>query len=116
MRGARRVQRASSLLLVAVVGAFGQDGTPGAIKPAPPAGDTAPPDTEPLPSDTKIDKRVFGVFPNYRTANGSRPFEPITVRQKFAIAVKDSADWPSYLVAGAFAALYQIENQNPSFG
>ncbi|MFN7993684.1 MAG: hypothetical protein U0Q18_08795 [Bryobacteraceae bacterium] len=65
---------------------------------------------------TPPDKRVFGVFPNYRTADGNQPFVPITARQKFAIGLKDSFDWPVYPVAGAFAALYQLEDQNPSFG
>jgi hypothetical protein len=32
------------------------------------------------------------------------------------IAFRDSFDWPSYPTAGLFAALYQLENQNPSFG
>jgi hypothetical protein len=63
-----------------------------------------------------IDKRVFGVFPNYRTTDGNRPFAPITPSQKFAIGLKDSFDWPVYPVAGAFASLYQLENENPSFG
>lgn len=62
------------------------------------------------------DKRIFGVLPNYRTADGSLPFEPITAKQKFTIAAKDSFDWPVYLVSGAFASLYQLEDQNPSFG
>jgi hypothetical protein len=32
------------------------------------------------------------------------------------IAYKDSFDWPVYPTAGLFATLYQLENQNPSFG
>jgi hypothetical protein len=32
------------------------------------------------------------------------------------IAFKDSFDWPVYPLAGAFALLYQLEDQNPSFG
>ncbi len=32
------------------------------------------------------------------------------------IAFRDSFDLPVYPIAAAFAALYQIENQNPSFG
>jgi hypothetical protein len=32
------------------------------------------------------------------------------------IAFKDSFDLPVYPTAAAFAALYQLENQNPSFG
>ena len=63
----------------------------------------------------KQDKRVFGVFPNYRTTDGNVPFQPITSGQKLAIGLKDSFDWPVYPVAAAFAALYQLEDQNPSF-
>jgi hypothetical protein len=63
-----------------------------------------------------VDKRVFGVLPNYRTADGSRPFQPISTKRKFTIAYKDSFDWPVYLTSGAFASLYQLEDQNPSFG
>jgi len=32
------------------------------------------------------------------------------------IAARDSFDWPGYFVTGAFALLYQAENQNPDFG
>jgi len=75
--------------------------------------DAAPnsPQVQPIQED----KRVFGVFPNYRTTEGSQPFAPITSWQKIEIGLKDSFDWPVYLTGGAFAALYQIENQNPSF-
>ena len=62
------------------------------------------------------DKRIFGVLPNYRTAEDSRPFSPITPKQKFAIAAKDSFDYPVYFISGGFAALYQLDDQNPSFG
>jgi len=68
------------------------------------------------PSAPAIDKRIFGVLPNYRTADGSAPFMPITTRHKFYIAAKDSFDYPVYLTAAAFAGFYQLENQNPSFG
>ena len=62
------------------------------------------------------EKRVFGVLPNYRTADGSVPFEPITTRQKFRIFVKDSVDHPVFIVSAAFAGLFQLQNQNASFG
>ncbi|HEY1203705.1 MAG: hypothetical protein ABSH46_02560 [Bryobacteraceae bacterium] len=62
------------------------------------------------------DKRVFGVLPNYRTAESAVPFAPITPKQKMTIAAKDSFDWPLFLTGAAFAGLYQIEDQNPSFG
>ena len=81
-------------------------------------GDAVPEPVKPseTQSEQPLDKRVFGVFPNYRTADGTRPFEPITAKQKFAIGLKDSFDWPVYLVSGAFASLYQLENENASFG
>jgi hypothetical protein len=69
----------------------------------------------PVPA-TPEDKRIFGVIPNYRTAEASNGFEPITPKQKMAIACKDSFDWPVYPTAAAFALLYQLEDQNPSFG
>jgi hypothetical protein len=62
------------------------------------------------------DKRIFGVLPNYRTADGTQPFQPITVKQKFRIATKDTFDYPSYVLAAAFSGLSQVNNSNPSFG
>lgn len=68
------------------------------------------------PPAEQIDKRIFGVLPNYRTADGSAPFAPITTKRKFYIASKDSFDYPVVLLSGVFAALYQLEDQDPSFG
>jgi hypothetical protein len=62
------------------------------------------------------DKRVFGVLPNYRTANETGTYTPITAKQKFSIASKDSFDYPVVLLAGGFAGLGQLTDQNPSFG
>jgi hypothetical protein len=87
----------------------GSDGAP-PVLPAP-----NPPDAANSPQPEKQDKRVFGVFPNYRTTDGNVPFQPITSSQKLTIGLKDSFDWPVYPVAGAFALLYQLEDQNTSF-
>src|SRR5580658_823150 len=75
-----------------------------------------PPDAANSPEPEKQDKRVFGVFPNYRTTDGNVAFQPISSKQKLLIGLKDSFDWPVYPTGGAFALLYQLENQNPSFG
>jgi len=89
----------------------------------PPAADTAgavqknPEPAKPVDAtQAPVDHRILGVLPNYRTANPMDVYEPITTKQKFTIAVKDSFDWPNYLVSAAFAGLYQLENENPSFG
>lgn len=57
------------------------------------------------PAPGTPDKRIFGVLPNYRTAESSAEVEPLTTKQKFIIASKDSFDWPSYVLAGALASL-----------
>jgi hypothetical protein len=68
------------------------------------------------PVQAPQDKRIFGVLPNNRTTENSTPFHFITPRQKVMIAVKDSFDSVVFADAAAFAGLYQIQNQNPSFG
>ncbi len=114
---------AFSLLLLALIPAmYAQSSDPAPAKPpdaaaqpvAPASQVTKDPTQGPQPETQ--DKRVFGVFPNYRTTDGNVPFQPITSKQKILIGLKDSFDWPVYITGGAFAALYQIENQNPSFG
>ena len=54
-------------------------------------------------TEDPIDKRAFGVLPNYRTADGTKPFTPIGAKQKLTIAAKDSFDKPIYFMAGFFA-------------
>jgi hypothetical protein len=89
---------------------------PATTPAAPPPAARTQPGTTANPQDEKIDKRVLGVLPNYRTAPMSAKSEPITARQKLTIAAKDSFDWPIYFLSAGFAGLYQLENQNPSFG
>jgi hypothetical protein len=68
--------------------------------------------TQSGPGQPLEDKRVFGVLPNYRTAEGSVPFQPITTKQKFTIATKDSFDYPVLLTTGLFAGLSQLEGSD----
>ncbi len=62
------------------------------------------------------DKRIFGVLPNYRTAEMSAEYSSISAKRKLKIATKDSFDYPLFLLAGAYAGLYQLENTHPEFG
>jgi len=62
------------------------------------------------------DKRILGVLPNYRTVQDTGDVEPIPSRRKMWIASKDSFDYPIWLLAAGFAGLYQLEDQNPTFG
>ena len=84
--------------------------------PAPGSTSTTVLPTANPPVQAPEDKRIFGVLPNNRTTENSIPFHKITGWQKMTIAAKDSFDWPVYPTAGLFATLYQLEDQNHSFG
>ncbi len=88
---------------------------PAAPPPASPATATPAP-IQPGQTQEPPDKRVFGVLPNYRTANETAVYTPISAKHKFVIGLKDSFDYPLMLLAGAFAGEGQLTNQNPSFG
>ena len=60
--------------------------------------------------------RVMGVLPNYRSAEESDPFTPLSVRRKFYIGYKDSTDYPIFFVAAGLAGLGQMTAQHPEFG
>jgi hypothetical protein len=74
------------------------------------------PKPDPAPAASPQDKRIMGVLPNYRTADGTLPFHSISAKYKLTIAAKDSFDWPNYIIGGVFAGLYQAQNEHPSFG
>jgi hypothetical protein len=96
--------RIAAVLILGVVVSHAQDSP-----------DTSTPNPV-IPVQPTEDKRIFGVIPNNRTTEESIPFHSISAMQKLTIAAKDSFDWPVFPTAAAFAGLYQIENQNPSFG
>jgi hypothetical protein len=98
------------LLLACTFAALGQDATPPPVA-NPPAIQPGQTETAPAP-----DKRVFGVLPNYRTANASAVYTPITAKQKFTIASKDSFDYPLVGLAAFIAAYGQLDNTHPQFG
>jgi hypothetical protein len=64
----------------------------------------------------EMEKRVFGVLPNYRTADGTKAFLPLTAPGKITIAAKDSFDRPSFVIAAFWSMVGQADNQNPGFG
>ena len=87
-----------------------------AVAQSGPVAQSDQPDQNQPAQNQSEDKRVFGVFPNNRTTEASLPFAPISAGRKMTIAFKDSFDWPVYITSGLFATLYQLEDQNHSFG
>lgn len=59
-----------------------------------------------------IDKRMLGVLPNYRTADGSAPFQAISPKQKFIIATKDSFDYPVFLTTAFFVGISHLQGDD----
>lgn len=79
----------------------------------------APPAQAPAQDTNKdgtLDKRIYGVLPNYRMADGTKPFAPITAKQKLMIGFRDSFDYPVYGLSAIFAGLNQLRDTNPEFG
>lgn len=73
---------------------------------ASPAAPAKAPDLEPPGGN-----RVFGVLPNYRTADASQEGTVLSAGQKLDIASKDSFDYPLVALAGALAGLGQLTSQ-----
>ncbi len=93
-----------------------------ASKPEPPAaqsGNESPTPAVPAKEQEQEPpggKRVFGVLPNYRTADISQEGAAISAGTKFKIASKDSFDYPLVLLSGALAGLGQLTDQDAGFG
>lgn len=114
------MNRTLSVITFVALSVFARSGfaqEPATPNPAPDA-TAAPKGERPAPGQPGVieDKRAYGVLPNYRTAEADGPFVPITTKQKFTIARKDTFDWPSYILAAAFAGISQLDDSNPSFG
>lgn len=110
--------RVRRILILGAVGfilsphpSFGQDPEESAAPPASAAGSL--PQTQATPPGGK---RILGVLPNYRTVDPAQVTGPLTASEKFAIASKDSFDYPLVFLAAGLAGIGQWANQNPSFG
>jgi hypothetical protein len=92
-----------------------QDQDPATAPPAPKPATAA--ETSPsAPGSAPIDKRAFGVLPNYRTADGNAAYQPISAKRKLWIGFKDSFDYPVYFTSAIFAGINHLEDTSPQFG
>lgn len=87
-------------------------GSAGAQPPDPPDSKT---DSAIESIQSRDDKHIFGVVPNYATVNEPRPFEPITPREKFITAAHDTFDPFNWVLAGVYAGVYQWQNDYPQW-
>src|SRR5215471_385229 len=61
-------------------------------------------------------RRIFGIIPNYRSSLALTDYKPLTPREKFTIAAKDSLDPGAFALGAFFGAEGQLTKSNPSFG
>jgi hypothetical protein len=63
------------------------------------------------------DSRIFGILPNYRTVPGTHQnVKPLSSEDKRRLAMAEAFDPASFVVAGVFAGMGQVERQFPSWG
>ncbi len=61
-------------------------------------------------------ERLLALIPNHRTASALADYKPLTVKQKFAIAFKESTEPGTFVLAAATGAIALARGSNPSFG
>src|SRR6185437_3387752 len=62
-------------------------------------------------------KRMFGLVPNFGAVNANAQLPPMSTRQKFVLASKDSViDYSSYTWAGILAGQAMLMNYDPELG
>jgi hypothetical protein len=62
------------------------------------------------------DDRMFYVMPNYLTVDSESQVQPVSWKEKFAMAAKGSFDPYEFTVVGIVAGIRQAENASPAFG
>ena len=84
-------------------------GDPMGILPAPAPGDQ--------PAADQFGDRILGVIPNYATVNNTTvPVAPLTVRQKWALALRETIDPFNIANAVVGSGFSQMGNQTPKYG
>ena len=53
-------------------------------------------------------RRMFGIIPNYRASQFVGDYKPLTTREKFTLARRDSFDWPNFPLLAGYAIQSQV--------
>jgi hypothetical protein len=64
----------------------------------------------------ELPKRIFWIFPNYRSHPSFNEAKPLSTGAKFKLAARDSFDPGTFLLAGAIAGIGQASNSTRSYG
>ena len=66
--------------------------------------------------EAKQSKRILWIFPNYRAVSANTQLPPLSLKDKFWLATKDSFDYSSFISAGMIAGVSQANKSYPEFG
>ncbi len=61
-------------------------------------------------------QRIFGIIPEFQAVNHTGQYQPITVKQKFALFWKSSTDPYIFTLDAIVAGIGQAKNSNPGYG
>jgi hypothetical protein len=94
-----------------------QNPQPGQVQP-PPAAPPQQTSADPYgvsPNGTKQTKRVLGIVPNFSSVSADTKLPPQTAKEKLTLAVKNSFDYSSFLIAGVQAGISMNGDSYPEF-
>jgi hypothetical protein len=67
------------------------------------------------PNGTQQTKRILGIMPNFRSVSADTKLPPMSPKDKFIIAGKDTFDYSSFLIAGIQAGFAMNGDSYPEF-
>jgi len=68
------------------------------------------------PNGTQQTKRILGIMPNFRSVSADTKLPPMSPKDKFIIAGKDTFDYSSFIIAGVQTTFSKSGNSYPEFG
>lgn len=83
------------------------------------SGQTTPDPQTPATPDTtgpQQTKRILGVVPNFSAVSANTKLPPLSEKDKFFLAARNSFDYGSFILAGAQAGFALNSNSYPEFG
>ena len=81
-----------------------------------PAADRTPVEPKTSSSEGQQTKRMFWIIPNFAAVSADTKLPPLTTRGKFALAMRDSVDYSSFVWAGMLAGQNMALRSYPELG
>ena len=66
-------------------------------------------------SSDAVPRRLLGVIPNFRAEQQQPTYTPLTISEKFAIARRDSFDWPNYFLLIGYSLQSQMADRKNNY-